>query len=365
VKLSRALALALLASLPVAGTAAAQTSPVTQKTFERGRALMDAKKPADAAAEFDEVTKAEPDFAAGWYALAAARRRAGQCELAIPAYRRYAQMSPAEAEPYYGLGLCLKETGQLASAAQALRRYVDLVDLKAKPSAGKWVEHAKIVIDEIGSGTDAPKGAAAQPLAPAVKGPAPGGAAPTSAPPPPAIGASPATGAGAPPGAGAGAPPEGAAAALYAKSQQLRDAGRIEEAIASFKETIAADPRSMVARAALGELLLKIRRDSEAIDVYRSALHVDPSYSLAWYELAFAFRVRGRLPEAVDAYEHYIKLRPTDPDPYYGLARSLEKLGKKDAARKAYETYVSMEKRPTEQKWVDAANAEIRSLGAP
>jgi predicted Zn-dependent protease len=119
----------------------------------------------------------------------------------------------------------------------------------------------------------------------------------------------------------------------------------------------------MVARAALGELLLKIRRDSEAIDVFRAALHVNPEYSLAWYELAFAFRVRGRLPEAVDAYEHYIKLRPTDPDPYYGLARSLQKLGKKDAARKAYETYVSMEKRPGEQKWIDAANGEIRALG--
>jgi len=45
------------------------------------------------------------------------------------------------------------------------------------------------------------------------------------------------------------------------------------------------------------------------------------------------------------------------------LARSLQKLGKKDAARKAYETYVSMEKRPTEQKWIDLAQNEIRALG--
>ena len=121
----------------------------------------------------------------------------------------------------------------------------------------------------------------------------------------------------------------------------------------------------MLPRAALGELLLKVRRDSEAIDVFRAALKVNPEYPLAWYELAFAFRVRGRLPEAVDAYEHYIKLRPSDPDPYYGLARSLQKLGKKDEARKAYETYVDMEKRPTEQKWIDAAQTELRALGPP
>jgi predicted Zn-dependent protease len=354
VKLS--LKLALLVGLSVAGPAVAQTLPATQKAFDRGRSLMDAKKPTEAAAEFEAVTKAEPEFAAGWYELAAARRKAGQCDLAVPAYRRYAQLSPSEAEPYYGLGLCLKEEGQLASASQALRRYVDLVDLKARPSAQKWVDHAKSVIEEIGAGTDAPRPAAAKTPA-VVKSPAPSTAASAGGAP----------SGGAPPSAAsiAGAP-EGPAAALYAKAQQQRDSGHIEEAIASFKEAIAADPRSMVARAALGELLLKIRRDSEAIDVFRAALHVDPGYSLAWYELAFAFRVRGRLPEAVDAYERYIKLRPADPDPYYGLARSLQKLGKKDAARKAYETYVSLEKRPTEQKWIDAANTEIRSLaGAP
>jgi predicted Zn-dependent protease len=119
----------------------------------------------------------------------------------------------------------------------------------------------------------------------------------------------------------------------------------------------------MAARAALGELLIKIRRDDEAINVFRSAIAKNPAYPLAWYELAFAFRLKGRMPDAVDAYQHYIDLRPTDPDPYYGLGRALQKLGKKDAALKAYQTYVSMEKRPTEQKWIDAAQIEIRVLG--
>jgi tetratricopeptide (TPR) repeat protein len=337
--------LGLLMSLFLSGTAAAQTSPAAQADFSRGQALVTAKKPADAAERFEVVTKAEPDFAPGWYWLGVSRRRAGQCELAIPAYRRYAQMQPDEPEPYYGLGLCLKDAGQLASAAQALRRYVDL---EKRPSSEKWVEHARGVIVEIGNAPDAPvtrTTAAAKPATPEAKGPAPttvtpsGGAAPTAA-------------------------PDSPAAPLYAKAQQLRDTGHIDESVAKFREAIATDPKHMVARAALGELLLKIRRDSEAIDVFRAAVRVDPQYSLAWYELAYACRVRGRMPEAVDAYEHYIKLRPTDPDPYYGLARALQKLGNKDAARKAYEQYVSMEKRPTEQKWIDAASAELRTLAA-
>jgi tetratricopeptide (TPR) repeat protein len=348
VKVSRALVfLSLLAGLAVGGTAAAQNSPQAQKDFAAGRALQDSKHPAEAADKFEAVTKEEPDFAAGWYALGAARRKAGQCDLAIPAYRRYAQMQSDEPEPYYGLGLCLKERGQLASASQALRRYVDL---EKRPSSQKWVEHARAVMDEIGSGVDAPRPTAPKPAAIEAKSL------------PPATGGAPARVAVAP--ASAGGAPEGPAAALYARSQKLRDTGHIEESIATFKETIAADPRSMVARAALGELLLKVRRDAEAIDVFRSAVHVNPDYPLAWYELAFAFRVRGRLPEAVDAYERYIKLRPSDPDPYYGLARSLQKLGKKEAAKKAYETYVSLEKRPSEQRWIDAANAELRALAS-
>jgi tetratricopeptide (TPR) repeat protein len=340
VKRSLALLLGMSAAAAVSSPVLAQSLPSTQADFSRGQALMIAKKPIDAAEKFEAVTKAEPDYAPGWYALGSARRRAGQCDLAVAAYRRYAQMMPDEPEPYYGLGLCLKQEGQLASAAQALRRYVSL---EKRPSSQKWVEHAQSVIEEIGNGVDAPN----PKLAPA----------PIAPPPPEAKGPAPATGE-------TSLSAESPAAPIYTKSQQLRDTGHIDESISQFKEAIAADPKQMLQRAALGELLLKVRRDTEAIEVFRAALKVNPEYPLAWYELAFAFRVRGRLPEAVDAYEHYIKLRPSDPDPYYGLARSLQKLGKKDAARKAYETYVSMEKRPTEQKWIDAAQSEIRSLGS-
>jgi tetratricopeptide (TPR) repeat protein len=342
VKSARAAALVVVLGLE--SIAAAQTSPQAQADFAAGEALVTAQKPAEAAERFEAVTKAEPDFAHGWYALAAARRKAGQCDKAIPAYRRYAQMAPDEPEPYYGLGVCLKENGQMASAAQALRRYVDL---EKRPSAKKWVAYARGVLDEIGAaGVDAPT-------------------TPPAASPPP-VAATPKPAAATPPPAAATPPAaaESPAAPIYAKAQQLRDTGHIEESISKFKEAIAADSMHMASRAALGELLLKIRRDDEAITVFRAAVAKKPDYSLAWYELAFGLRIKGRMPESVDAYQHYIQLKPTDPDPYYGLGRALQKLGKKEEALKAYQTYVGMEKRPTEQKWVDAAQAEIKALSA-
>ena len=131
-----------------------------------------------------------------------------------------------------------------------------------------------------------------------------------------------------------------------------------------FKQAIAADPRHSAARTALGELLLKIRRDDEAITVLRATVDKNPTYSLAWYDLAFALRTRGQHAAAVDAYEHYIKLKPGDPDPYYGLGRSLQHLGRAADARRAFETYLSLEKRPSEQRWVESAEAQLRTLAA-
>jgi Flp pilus assembly protein TadD len=110
--------------------------------------------------------------------------------------------------------------------------------------------------------------------------------------------------------------------------------------------------------------LNKIRRDDEAITVLRTTVVKNPTYALAWYDLAFALRVRGQHAPAVDAYEHYIKLKPGDPDPYYGLGRSLQHLGRAVEARQAFETYLSLEKRPTEQRWVESAEAQLKTLAA-
>lgn len=314
------------------GTSRAQSNPEAKQAFAEGQELVAAKKPGEAADKFQEVVDAEPTFATGWYALAAARRRAGQCDKAITAYRRYAELQPAETEPYYGLGLCLKEVGDHKGAAEALTKYVAL---EKRPSAQRWVEHARSVLADI----------------------------PLETPPAPA-----------PSRAASDTPPDkekrptsstsGAGAQAYTDAQHLRDSGHIEEAIARFRQAIAAEPTHLAARAALGELFLKIRRDDEAIAVFRSTVDRSASYSLAWYDLAFALRVRGRMTEAVDAYQHYIKLKPTDPDPYFGLGRALQKLGKNEAAVRAYQTYVSLEKRPSEERWVRAAQAELRALGA-
>jgi tetratricopeptide (TPR) repeat protein len=314
--------------------AGAPAASPADAAYSAGLTLMQSKRYAEAAEKFEVTVAADPKHADGWYQLASARRRSERCDRAIVAYRRFLTLSPATPSPHYGLGLCLRDTGDKAGALASLKKYVGL---EKDPKAQKWLDHAQSVIAELGAAAGNESAASSSTETAASKDkPAAGG---KTAPPSPG-------------------------AAAYAEAQSLRDRGHIEDSIAKFRQSIAADPKNMLPRVALGELLLKIRRDDEAVEVLRAAVEKGPSNPLAWYDLAFALRAKGRLKEAVDAYEKYIKLRPGDPDPYYGLGRTLQQLGRHADARKAYETYVAMEKNPTEQRWVASAQAQLQALPA-
>jgi tetratricopeptide (TPR) repeat protein len=285
-------------------TAASPASP----TYDEGQTLLHAKKFVEAADKFEAVVAADPGFAQAWYALAVARRHLNQCTGAISAYRRYAILEPDKSEPYFGLGLCLRETGDKAGAIEALKHYIAI---EKQPASKGWVDKAHEILTELGAGTASsptPAEANSSPKAPT--------AAPTASP--------------------------------LAEAQALRERGHVDEAVAKYQQAIAADPKRLASRAALGELLLKVHRDDEAIEVFRAALDKNPTYPAALYDLAFALRVRDRPAEA-----------------YYGLGRALQHLGRKTDARKAYQTYVSMERRPGEHRWVESAETQLRALATP
>jgi tetratricopeptide (TPR) repeat protein len=308
----------------LSSSAIARATPASDAAFAEGESLLAAKNYAGAAAKFETVVAAEPGYDQAWYRLASASRQAGKCDRAVVAYKRYMDLVPSMPLPYYGLGLCLAQTGDKTGAVAALKHFVAV----APPDSKRFSDHANAVIAELTSPPAAAKPAGLVDAAATKPAPvSPGNAA-------------------------------------YVEAQTLRDRGHVEEAIAKFKQAFATDPRHWAARTALGELLLKIRRDDEAITVLRGTVDKNPNYSLAWYDLAFALRARNQHTAAVDAYDHYIKLKPGDPDPYYGLGRSLQHLGRNADARRAFETYLSLEKRPSEQRWVESAETQLRTLAA-
>ena len=258
---------------------------------------------------------ADPGYALGLVLAGGVRRRMSQCTSAIAAYRRYIALEPDKSEPYYGLGLCLRETGDRPGAIEALKHYVAH---REAADIARWVEQR--ARHPHGAGRERRACAATPPLRRRRQ----------------RARRERASRAGAKPAAGAGSD----------RQRLRRGAGAARPRAASTRRSPSISRRSPPirstcrARAALGELLLKVHRDDEAIEVFRAALDKNPTFAPALYDLAFALRVRDRPAEAVDAYQRYIKLRPSDPDAYYGLGRALQHLGRKADARKAYQTYV-------------------------
>lgn len=126
----------------------------------------------------------------------------------------------------------------------------------------------------------------------------------------------------------------------------------------------APDPQNAGIQRELGKILFKQGRVDEAVVRFQNAVQLNPGDAVAWYNLAYASRKLGKFEQAADAYQHYTALSPDDPDGWFGLGESLREAGRKQEAIAAYQSYVAKEKRATEQKWIDQAQAHIKELTA-
>ena len=325
------LAVLLAAELGGAQRAHGQKSPTAEKATARAQQALAAGRYADAIQDLQTAVRYEPRFALGWYLLASSQRKAGDCDRAISAYRRYLELRPGEAEPHYGIGLCLDNVGDRAGALASFRRYIELekkagTGSGAQPGAQSFVEDAQKRAEVL----DRDLAAAAQ------KSEHP-------APEPPVL----------------------------IEARRLRTAGHAADAIQVYRTWLASNPKDtspMAARvhAELGAALIVTRDLPAAVEALHTAVRLDPTHAPSWYNLGFALRLSGQAKESVDAYSRYITFAPKDPDPFYGLGMALSALGRTDEAVAALRTYVALESRPSEQRWVTKVRAEIARLsGAP
>lgn len=156
------------------------------------------------------------------------------------------------------------------------------------------------------------------------------------------------------------------AQAAFDRGERALAEGRLDQAVAAYKEALSKSPGYAAALNGLGLALFKQDQKPEAIQQFKAATQANPSFALAWSNLGFASRKMGDAPAAVAAYERYVQLAPDDADGLYGLAESYRMAGDTAKAIPAYEHYVAKEKRPSEQKWVQKARDQIAALkGGP
>ena len=100
--------------------------------------------------------------------------------------------------------------------------------------------------------------------------------------------------------------------------------GDLEEALKSYKTTIALKPDYFEAYYYMGNTLCSLNKQEEAIEAYKVAISINPSFVEAHNNLGKAFQIQGNLDDAISAYQAAISIKPDYIASYYNLSGILK-----------------------------------------
>ena len=234
-------------------------------TYQRVRALIEAKRIAEALEQAEAAVQAHTANYPLWELLGIAARQAGKHDLAVTALTRAVAIDSAQPTGHNNLGNALRDTGQYHGAVEA---YQNAIALKPDhPEAHNNLGAIKRLLGDAESAVSHCQRAIA--LRPDY------------------------------------------AEAHHNSGMALKDLARDDEAIAAFRHAASLNPRMAEAHYHLGNALLDNHRHDEAIASFRNAIASAPDFSEAHYNLANALRDCGNLNEAVDHYTSALRANPT------------------------------------------------------
>jgi tetratricopeptide (TPR) repeat protein len=112
----------------------------------------------------------------------------------------------------------------------------------------------------------------------------------------------------------------------------LKKAGRLDEAVFHFSETIRLDPEFYEAYNNLANSYILLGRYEEAIANYRKAIAIKPTHPILHRSLANALYDTWQLEEALLHYRETVRLNPMDLEARQNLT-SVERLLRAQRAR--------------------------------
>ena len=131
-------------------------------------------------------------------------------------------------------------------------------------------------------------------------------------------------------------------------------AGRVDDAIASYEQAIRLDPGNAETENGVGDFLVASEKVAQAIPHYKRALEIDPTLFGTRRNLGIALYNTGRLEEAIGQYRLALAGKPGDSEMEANLGKALGELGRQSES-------IAHLKRALE---IDANNAEAEnSLG--
>lgn len=98
----------------------------------------------------------------------------------------------------------------------------------------------------------------------------------------------------------------------YELGRRLGQEGKLDEAIAAFKQSIAADPKNPDGHNGLGYACLLLHREQDAEKHFKEALRLQPDHSKALRHLATLYQRQERMEEAIPLWEKLTEIDPYD-----------------------------------------------------
>jgi tetratricopeptide (TPR) repeat protein len=262
-------------------------SPGLRNNF--GTALTDAKRPAEAEAEFRAAIKAKPDYAIAYSNLGNALTNRDRLDDAVAAYREALRRDPALSTAHNNLGNALKKQGKLADAEAAYRAAIQV-----RPTYA--VAHSNLGNALLDLGRREEAEAAYRT----------------------AIRHDP-----------------DYALAHNGLGILLARQRRFAEAEAAFRESVRSDPDFAAGYHGLGTALLSLGRPAEAEAELREAVRLDPELTLARFKLGGAFHRQKRLSEAEATFREVLRKNEDYTDAALALATVVSEQGRLDEAEAA------------------------------
>ena len=117
----------------------------------------------------------------------------------------------------------------------------------------------------------------------------------------------------------------------------LRQVGRLEEAIAAYREAANLDPKDAEAQEGIGWGLMETGRYEEAEEPLRAAIRLDPDGAYPYGWLTFVLQEREKYEESIAYAERFVAMKPEDLDGHARLGCGLGRAGRYREAFAAYE----------------------------
>jgi tetratricopeptide (TPR) repeat protein len=125
--------------------------------------------------------------------------------------------------------------------------------------------------------------------------------------------------------------------ALHNLGVALAKLGRLDEAVASFRETLDSDAAALTTHKNLGLALYQLGKLDEAVVHYQQAARLEPASATNHFDLGRLLFDARRFEEAAASFRECVSIDPQLWTAHYELGRCLVRLGKKEEAVGCYE----------------------------